>query len=145
MADSRFFERAGPFTLAELARLSGSKLLHSESQERLCRDVAPLETAGPDEASFLENRKYLGAFCTSRAAAVCGIPTCPTHLRRVLKHSFPKSSRGGGVEQRSISPPVAAQAVEIADGRLPGGSRVSLPGRTASGAGYRASIEVPER
>ena len=70
MADSRFFERAGPFTLAELARLSGSKLLHSESQERLCRDVAPLETAGPDEASFLENRKYLGAFCTSRAAAV---------------------------------------------------------------------------
>jgi hypothetical protein len=35
--------------------------------------------------------------------------------------------------------------VEIADGRLPGGSRVSLPGRTASGAGYRASIQVPER
>ena len=28
-----------------------------------------LETAGPDEASFLDNRKYLGAFRTSRAGA----------------------------------------------------------------------------
>ena len=69
MADPRFFDRGGPFTLADLARLSGAKLLPSDQGERLCRDVAPLETAGPDEASFLDNRKYLGAFCTSRAGA----------------------------------------------------------------------------
>jgi len=68
MADPRFFTRAGPFTLAELARLSGAEL-RAEQGQRLCYDVGPLETAGPDQASFLDNRKYLGAFCTSRAGA----------------------------------------------------------------------------
>jgi UDP-3-O-[3-hydroxymyristoyl] glucosamine N-acyltransferase len=69
MADSRFFSRAGPFTLAELARVSGAGLVDGEDAAKLCRDVAPLETAGPDEASFLENRKYLPAFRSSRAGA----------------------------------------------------------------------------
>ena len=69
MADPRFFSRAGPFTLAELARVSGAGLARGEDAGRLCRDVAPLETAGPDEASFLENRKYLPAFRCSRAGA----------------------------------------------------------------------------
>jgi len=69
MADPRFFDRAGPFTLAELAQAGGARLLRTEDGEKLCRDVAPLETAGPDEASFLENRKYLPAFRQSRAGA----------------------------------------------------------------------------
>jgi UDP-3-O-[3-hydroxymyristoyl] glucosamine N-acyltransferase len=68
VADPRFFARAGPFTLAELARLSGAEL-RAEQGQLLCHDVGPLETAGPDQASFLDNRKYLGAFCTSRAGA----------------------------------------------------------------------------
>jgi UDP-3-O-[3-hydroxymyristoyl] glucosamine N-acyltransferase len=70
MTDPRFFIRAGPFTLAELAALSGAALSSSENAARLCYDVAPLETAGPEEASFLENRKYLPAFRSSRAGAV---------------------------------------------------------------------------
>jgi UDP-3-O-[3-hydroxymyristoyl] glucosamine N-acyltransferase len=69
MADPRFFARAGPFTLAELARASGARLAHDGDSARMCRDVAPLETAGADEASFLENRKYLPAFRASRAGA----------------------------------------------------------------------------
>ncbi len=68
MADPRFFDRGGPFTLAELARLTGAEL-RTEKGERLCLDVGPLETAGPDEVSFLDNRKYLSAFCASRAGA----------------------------------------------------------------------------
>jgi UDP-3-O-[3-hydroxymyristoyl] glucosamine N-acyltransferase len=70
MADQRFFARAGPFTLAELAGLSGAELRPAANAAKLCRDVAPLEAAGPDEASFLENRKYLEEFRRSRAGAV---------------------------------------------------------------------------
>jgi UDP-3-O-[3-hydroxymyristoyl] glucosamine N-acyltransferase len=70
MADPRFFSRAGPFTLAELARMSGVRLLKDEDGTKLCHDVAPLEAAGPDDVSFLENRKYLTAFRSSRAGAV---------------------------------------------------------------------------
>lgn len=69
MADPRFFDREGPFTLDSLAALSGARLVRPESGSRLFRDVAPLETAGPEEVSFLENRKYLEAFVHSGAGA----------------------------------------------------------------------------
>ena len=69
MADPRFFDRAGPFTLEALAALSGARLLHRQDGARPFRDVGPLETAGPEEVSFLENRKYLATFVQSRAGA----------------------------------------------------------------------------
>jgi UDP-3-O-[3-hydroxymyristoyl] glucosamine N-acyltransferase len=69
MADPRFFSRAGPFALDDLAHIAGARLLRAEHAARLFNDVAPLETAGPDELSFLENRKYLPAFRASRAGA----------------------------------------------------------------------------
>src|SRR5262249_35817848 len=61
--------RSGPFTLEVLSALSGATLLRPEEGGRLCRDVAPLETAGPEDVSFLENRKYIEAFLRSRAGA----------------------------------------------------------------------------
>jgi UDP-3-O-[3-hydroxymyristoyl] glucosamine N-acyltransferase len=69
MADPRFFDRAGPFTLEALAALSGARVLDPQGGARLFRDVGPLETAGPDDVSFLENRKYLEMFIRSRAGA----------------------------------------------------------------------------
>lgn len=45
-------------------------MLRAEDGSRLFQDVAPLETAGPDEVSFFENRKYVDAFTCSRAGAV---------------------------------------------------------------------------
>src|SRR5215831_5933237 len=69
MADPRFFDRAGPFTLEALSALSGARLLDPQYSERLICDVGPLETAGPDEVSFFENRKYLSTFIRSRAGA----------------------------------------------------------------------------
>jgi UDP-3-O-[3-hydroxymyristoyl] glucosamine N-acyltransferase len=70
MADPRFFSRAGPFTLGWLAELSGAKLLRADESERLVYDVRPLESAGPDDVSFLENRKYVETFVRSAAGAV---------------------------------------------------------------------------
>jgi len=70
MADPRFFSRAGPFTLGALAELSGARLLRPDEGGRLFYDVSPLETAGPEEVSFLENRKYLEAFVQSRAGGI---------------------------------------------------------------------------
>src|SRR5687768_9573625 len=69
MADPRFFERAGPFSLAQLAEMGGARLLNPDEGGRLFADVAPLETAGPDEVTFLDNRKYLDAFTGSRGGA----------------------------------------------------------------------------
>jgi UDP-3-O-[3-hydroxymyristoyl] glucosamine N-acyltransferase len=69
MADSRFFERTGPHSLAFLAKLSGARLLDPADGERLVDDVAPLETASPHDVTFLDNRKYVDAFARSRAGA----------------------------------------------------------------------------
>ncbi len=41
--------------------------MHAEDGVQLFGDVAPLETAGPEDISFLENRRYLEAFVRSRA------------------------------------------------------------------------------
>src|SRR5262249_36425035 len=69
MADPRFFDRGGPFTLEALSALSGARLLYPQDGARLFHDVGPLETAGPEDVSFLENRKYLQTFVCSRAGA----------------------------------------------------------------------------
>lgn len=69
MADPRFFRRAGPFTLERVATLSGARLARPEEGGRIVIDVAPLETAGPDQLTFLDNAKYAEAFAKSRAGA----------------------------------------------------------------------------
>jgi UDP-3-O-[3-hydroxymyristoyl] glucosamine N-acyltransferase len=70
MADPRFFDRAGPFSLGALAALSGAKLRDPADAERVVCDVAPLETATRDDVTFLDNRKYLDELTHSRAGAV---------------------------------------------------------------------------
>jgi UDP-3-O-[3-hydroxymyristoyl] glucosamine N-acyltransferase len=69
MADPRFFERAGPYTLDALAALIGARLHDPAAGGRLVADVAPLDTAGPDDVAFLDNRKYAETFAASRAGA----------------------------------------------------------------------------
>jgi UDP-3-O-[3-hydroxymyristoyl] glucosamine N-acyltransferase len=69
MADPRFFDRAGPLSLEALAELTGARLHGADDGKRLLHDVAPLETAGPDDVTFLDNRKYVEVFTRSRAGA----------------------------------------------------------------------------
>ena len=71
MTDHRFFDRAGPYSLDELAALTGARLWGEADGKRVFSDVAPLETAGPEDVTFLDNRKYVDAFIRSRAGAAC--------------------------------------------------------------------------
>lgn len=69
MADPRFFSNAGPFTLNELAARCGAQLGSGVDGNAQVSDVAPLESAGPEHISFLDNRKYLDKLAVSRAGA----------------------------------------------------------------------------
>jgi UDP-3-O-[3-hydroxymyristoyl] glucosamine N-acyltransferase len=69
MADPRFFRRRGPFRLAELAAVAGAKLAPGGDPERGIVDVASLEAAGPEDVTFLDNRRYLRHLSNSRAGA----------------------------------------------------------------------------
>jgi len=74
MADPRFFSVQGPFPLAELARISGARLAPGVDGKGVFRDVAPLESAGAGDVSFLDNRRYTDVFAVSRAGACVALP-----------------------------------------------------------------------
>ena len=69
MADPRFFRAAGPFTVADLARLTGAEVGGAGNDTLSLEDVAPLDTAGPAQVTFLANPKYAPAFEQTRAGA----------------------------------------------------------------------------
>jgi UDP-3-O-[3-hydroxymyristoyl] glucosamine N-acyltransferase len=70
MADPRFFRVAGPFTLAEIAKISGAEVMGAGAADRQMSDVAALQDANENQVSFFDNRKYLDAFKATRAGAV---------------------------------------------------------------------------
>lgn len=74
MADPRFFANRGPFRLGALAERCGARLAPGADPGRLIRDVAPLDVAGSDHLSFLDNPKYLAAFATTGAGACLVAP-----------------------------------------------------------------------
>ena len=65
--DPRFFRRTGPHTLAAVAACCG---VAAPADELLLAAVAPLQSAGPQDVSFLDNRRYLPALERTRAGAV---------------------------------------------------------------------------
>jgi UDP-3-O-[3-hydroxymyristoyl] glucosamine N-acyltransferase len=68
MVDGRFFRTAGPFTLGALAVLAEARLTGGDPNA-LITDVAPLDRAGRDQITFLDNAKYLEQAGATRAAA----------------------------------------------------------------------------
>lgn len=65
-----FFERAGPFTLADVAQAVGGDAATGADPHRLIHDVRALGDAGADDLSFIDNRKYLDALAGT-SAGVC--------------------------------------------------------------------------
>jgi UDP-3-O-[3-hydroxymyristoyl] glucosamine N-acyltransferase len=65
--DPRFFRRNGPHTLAAVADAAQAE---ASPRRLMLVGIAPLQTAQPDEVSFLDNRKYAGALSETRAGAV---------------------------------------------------------------------------
>ncbi|CAH2599017.1 UDP-3-O-acylglucosamine N-acyltransferase [Rhodovastum atsumiense] len=65
--DTRFFLRTGPHPLADVVAAAGGE---APPRALLLHGVAPLQSAGPDQVSFLDNRKYAAALEATQAGAV---------------------------------------------------------------------------
>jgi UDP-3-O-[3-hydroxymyristoyl] glucosamine N-acyltransferase len=65
--DSRFFQRTGPHSLAAIVDAA-----QANAAPRMLKftGIAPLQTARPDQVSFLDNRKYIAALEATQAGAV---------------------------------------------------------------------------
>ena len=69
MADPRFYSVAGPFSIQDLAEVAEAKIGDGADPEARVIDVQPLDAAGPDHVSFLDNKRYIEQFSKSRAGA----------------------------------------------------------------------------
>ena len=65
--------------MAELAKVMGIDP-PAKAADRLLHRVAPLQIAGPEDVSFLDNKKYLPALADSRAGAVIVHPSLRTRV-----------------------------------------------------------------
>jgi UDP-3-O-[3-hydroxymyristoyl] glucosamine N-acyltransferase len=123
MPDRRFFTASGPFSLDALARISRAELRPADAGGREMRDVAPLDAAGPDEVSFLDNPRYVAAFRASRAGACLVEPgraaaapegmallvtPTPYHAyARVAQAFYPEPAPDGGRAPSAVIDPTA--------------------------------------
>lgn len=73
MADPRFFTKAGPFTLADIAAKIGAEIKGGDVATQVT-DVAPLDAATPADVSFFDNPRYKDALATTKAGAVIIAP-----------------------------------------------------------------------
>ena len=77
MGDARFYARTGPHSLAAIATVAKGT---APAIEKAFSGVAPLQSAGPDQVSFLDNRRYADSTgkdhggCGNRASEYAG--TC---------------------------------------------------------------------
>ena len=105
MADPRFFKSAGPLRLRALAEIAGAELAGAADPEAEFADVAPLDTAEGHHVSFLDNRRYVSSFETSRAGA-CVVP--PEVVERAPEGMAllvtPKPYRGYALIARAFYP-----------------------------------------
>jgi UDP-3-O-[3-hydroxymyristoyl] glucosamine N-acyltransferase len=83
MGDPRFFARSGPHTLAAVATAAVGT---APPRDVLLSGVAPLQTAGPGDVSFLDNRRYAAVMEGTRAGAVI---VHPDMLDRVPATTIP--------------------------------------------------------
>lgn len=79
MADPRFFNRSGPFTLQKLADISGAKLQDGVDPASEVSDVAPLDKAGAGHITFLDNVRYKDQLSSTQAAACILDPKMAEH------------------------------------------------------------------
>jgi len=81
--DPRFFRRSGPHSLAAVAAAAGAT---APPGELMLTGVAPLQTARPDEVSFLDSRKYVALLSQTSAGAVI---IHPELIEKVPAHAVP--------------------------------------------------------
>ena len=121
--DPRFYGRAGPKTLAEIAAAAGATLPEGADRDRRLVGVAPLDAATPETVSFLDNKRYAASLAETRAGAVIlrpdlagAVPVCAVPLAvetpypawaRVCRLFHPEPEAQPGVHPSAVVDPEA--------------------------------------
>jgi UDP-3-O-[3-hydroxymyristoyl] glucosamine N-acyltransferase len=158
-----FFERAGPYSLAEIAKATQAELGAGADPARSIEDVRTLADASSRHLTFLDNRKYLDRLQETQAAACLVLPAFAARVPEATAALLtPEPYRGFALALRLFYPdafgpnvarggardPIDATA-ELEEGVVlePGAvvgpeARIGRGTRLAAGAvvGYRVTI-----
>ena len=69
MPDPRFFRRAGPFSLGDIARRLGAEIAPGADAHFEISDVSPIDSAGPSDITSFYDRRYVITFAITKAGA----------------------------------------------------------------------------
>lgn len=163
MADPRFFQNHGPFRLDRLAEIAEATLHPQSDPKNEFVDVAPLETAGPSDISFLENRKYAAAFADTKAGACIVAADCvddapqgvqllisdyPYRSYGLVAQAFYPESAGSGHRSPAAivdETAILAEDVDIEPGAVVGaGAKIGARTRIAANAVIGPNVEIGE-
>jgi UDP-3-O-[3-hydroxymyristoyl] glucosamine N-acyltransferase len=82
MIDQKFHKKSGEYTLQHLAELTGSKIFDATHKNLIIKNVAPIETAGEGDITFLQNTKYTQTLEYTKASAIIISEKYVAHLPR---------------------------------------------------------------
>lgn len=155
MPDTRFFDRSGPYSLAQLAEIAGGTLADPSEGALMIEDVAPLDEAGAGQLSFFDNRKYRDMFRATRAAAclvsdkdandapdgvvliICAAPY--TAYARVAQAFYPDRMKAAEISAHAA---IAKDAQIGADCRVEAGAVIGEGARIGAGCWIEAGAVI---
>lgn len=146
MADPRFFKLSNPFRLADLAEIAGAVLSTNSDPDMLVEDVGSLDTAGPRDVSFLDNRKYLGELETSKAGACILSPDdedrAPADMSLILSAAPYKSY---ALVARALYPDTAVEPSIAPSAIIDKAAVIGAGSVVAPGAVIESGVEIGAR
>ena len=111
-----FFERRGPFPLAEVARAVGAELLPGTEGGQLIEDVRALSDAGAAHVTFIDNRKYLTQLDVTSAGACLVTPELMTRVPSRTIPLLTKSAYHGFAHALRLFYPTSLQPMAASPG-----------------------------
>lgn len=146
MADARFFHRAGPFVLSDIATLIGAEPLLPDDEAMSINDIATLESAEADHISVFSDARYLDALAPSRAGAIIISRKLAHHAapsRRLIYVSDPR--RAYAQVGRLFYPPRALAPGMHANAHVHPSACIGAGTQIDAGAVIGRDVDVGER
>jgi len=114
-----FFERAGPYPLAEVAKAAVAELAAGADPNLLIDDVRALSDAGPTSIAFIDNKKYLPQLDTTLAGACLVAPALAARVPTATVALVTKQPYHGFARALLLFYPSAMQPLAANPGAAP--------------------------
>ena len=74
MTQGEFFKRQASLTIGQIATLTGAEPLDGAPLDRVIKNVAPIDLAGPSDVTFIDSARYVKSLAETQAGACLMTP-----------------------------------------------------------------------